>query len=1300
MNTVKLPRIVNKNGGYDDVVPALSASIHLKVAPLSTASITLQAGRTLDVRTYVEMFTENGSAGVFRVRAPKEGLGSQLSTVELEHAVAEVGDYIFAETYEAKVTLSAAMQKLFSHYKGTKWKLGTIDNSNTMVVLSADYDSILDATTELLKQVPSLMIAFDFRSYPWGFLIKQKPTNITAEGRLRRNITSATVTFDDTEMCNRVYLKNLGGTASAYGSMEDYAAIRKFGLIEKQISGANSTQAIAQTTASTYLNSHKNPRISVDIDLIDLSKLTGASLDEITLAKKFGLYVPEYQLFVEETITELNYSDVYGDPKAVSAHLAEDDDAVVVSITSAGKSAKKAAKNAEKANEKVDNEKTRIDLLIEGNGGSAKIRGNAIVGAINSNGKEPTKINFPKLNVTVANINGLYDKATFKAQNATIANTLTAKDATISNDATVPDSSTGKAKSVRDALYDIQLSGYKLQGMRYSNSKWVDLVNFKNVVSLSGAWSNGNLTVTAKMNNLELSEKFKRTLNYTLPGWSNHKMTIPIKAEWYVGGNTYTEDTGKNVFVDATSEYDDGWGAARASVFSQKYTVNDVEYSYFPTTQVGNANRLQYIKVAQPNATVDGSLVSLSYYVTSDNNVAYIRYNNTSGSIVAKVEHNKYNSGWQAANSAVIVPTSTNTGRSAITITVPAYNVGGTDQYLYELQNHNKNAVNLITTVGDDDIVVARFTHNKWNAGWDDACDEVAWPTAIVTPGDDEYPTFSMSAPVSYENQSENTVREQSTQTFEMGTGSPAASGFATVKRGQALIARIQIGNWYTTGRTDGWRTAQTGSSTPITQAIARSAYTVTIPAYAYNNFDTYTYEMKNSGNNAVDVFTTIGDDEITIARYNHNKWNKGWDDAAREVVWPTAIITPGALEYLTFSVSAPVSYENTQTHAQVRESSTQTFTLATGNPAASGYATVKRGEALIARISIGNWYTSGRWDGWHAAQQGTSIPLTSATNRSAFTVTIPDYAYNDFETHVYELQSYGNNAVDLITTIGDDEVTVARLTHNKWNAGWIAAAGEVDIQSELDDSSTTKKKRARVTFPVDIAGNSGTAYYYPDADNSNAYIRYNASNGAIVAQVTNPAWGNAYSKVSIQDELDTTSAATKKRVKVNFPEEIPGQAGSVYYHLDVADDYCYIRYNASNGAIVAQVANPHTITDFDVYADEGASKIIGNTTYTNNADGYYISGSGYSPTIFTIITGKWKENGNNRQGNVNSYLAETPRKIYQKGWTNARAAETLYSLKCTSASQFGGGLYKYIFEYTGTSGLFTVDTNYSFYMR
>lgn len=329
---VKLPRLLDGSGNFIRFLNPVRASVSLKALPLSTASLEFKQGEGLDERAYVEMYTPYGSAGVYRVRAPQDAYGDQSVTAELEHAITEVGDYLVKEKIDEMMAANTAMQRIFKHYGGKRWRLGSVAALGSgKVAVSVEYDRVLDAMLSILKQKPGCMLAFNFSAYPWTVSVVNKDTSVTAEGRLERNVTGARISYDDSELCTRVYYQTFAdGKKEGTWTHKDASTLKTFGVVERTVKTDSKMTADEITaTVNTYLEEHKSPAVSVQIQGVELSQITGESLDKLTIGKLMRLAIPEYKLTVEKPITGLSWGDVYRSPMDVTVDLADDADTVV-----------------------------------------------------------------------------------------------------------------------------------------------------------------------------------------------------------------------------------------------------------------------------------------------------------------------------------------------------------------------------------------------------------------------------------------------------------------------------------------------------------------------------------------------------------------------------------------------------------------------------------------------------------------------------------------------------------------------------------------------------------------------------------------------------------------------------------------------------------------------------------------------------------------------------------------------------------------------------------------------------------
>lgn len=338
---VSLPRLLNASGGTAQWLHPLKVSVTLNITPLSYASMELPVGEYLPARGYVEIFTSMGSAGVFRVRSPQDAYGNDQTSAELEHAIVEVGDWCVLQKYDEMMAASTAMTTIFSHYRGSKWKLGNVSALGTQqIAVNADHDRVLEAMLALLDQVPDCMLTFDFSTSPWTVAVAKRGTTVAAEGRLGRNISSAKVIYDDTELCTRAYydvtdfsdISDIDDESKATTTWYtlDADTISKWGIVERDVNvGSGATLDEALRVAQEYIKKHKEPRISISLSAQDLSKITGEAWDTFTIGKLLRLALPEYGTTVEQVITGLDWEDVYGAPEAFTVSLAYEEDTAV-----------------------------------------------------------------------------------------------------------------------------------------------------------------------------------------------------------------------------------------------------------------------------------------------------------------------------------------------------------------------------------------------------------------------------------------------------------------------------------------------------------------------------------------------------------------------------------------------------------------------------------------------------------------------------------------------------------------------------------------------------------------------------------------------------------------------------------------------------------------------------------------------------------------------------------------------------------------------------------------------------------
>lgn len=328
MIRVPYPQIIGTNLERTPVCP-ISMSVDLTLTPLSSASIVLPIGEEIPTRSYVEIFTSIGSAGIFRARSPEIVYGEGTSTTELEHAITEIGDWIIRGKVEGNYTVRAAMRAVFAEYHGTKWQLGSVaaldNSSDTKIDISYDHENCLSAMLSVLENQENAVMRFNFSTSPWTVYFEDigSVAGVTY-GTLNNSIQTASVSYDDTDLCTYAYYQYGGGSWATFSAAQQYRDL--YGRIEKVVdTDSNDSQDVAKNKARKYIKRNHEPRVSIEISAQDLHAITGNPDDEITLGKRYHLFIPEYNVDIERYITALSWEDALGSPTSVTVTLGDDD---------------------------------------------------------------------------------------------------------------------------------------------------------------------------------------------------------------------------------------------------------------------------------------------------------------------------------------------------------------------------------------------------------------------------------------------------------------------------------------------------------------------------------------------------------------------------------------------------------------------------------------------------------------------------------------------------------------------------------------------------------------------------------------------------------------------------------------------------------------------------------------------------------------------------------------------------------------------------------------------------------------
>ena len=363
--SVKLPVLYDSQLRVIKRLHPFECSIQEGIDPLNVASMRLLHEENISMRSIVEMFTVRGSAGFYRVTQSDVVYATGEQKVRLEHCITLLGDAIINEhkgtrtvsvtsqaeinaviadmyipeeseytphfesdTYEEDVPfeISGTAAQVFTQLltyqtsliKGVKpWVLGTCEATAT-IKREINYDNLLELINDIMdNDLHEYYLDFDMSTFPWRLNVKYKSKQISAEGRLNRNIYKFTLSYDDANLCTRVYSEKLSG------GYKDSPKTAVYGVVGQHIridDGATTQEAT--NIAQRHLDNFDEPTISIEIEMRDLARITGEPFDSIAIGDRFRVTIPEHGLVVDETVIALSYDDVYAEEGTVTVSLA------------------------------------------------------------------------------------------------------------------------------------------------------------------------------------------------------------------------------------------------------------------------------------------------------------------------------------------------------------------------------------------------------------------------------------------------------------------------------------------------------------------------------------------------------------------------------------------------------------------------------------------------------------------------------------------------------------------------------------------------------------------------------------------------------------------------------------------------------------------------------------------------------------------------------------------------------------------------------------------------------------------
>lgn len=337
----------------------MSLSVTDNLAPLSTAEMEIP-GEALALRDLVELHTQRGFAGVWRVTGLRDRpFGLQQAT--LTHGLCTLTDGMIPGEGEKAGSLRQLLTEILAHQENEpRWQLGTVDVPEDRELTWKHADSnCLTCLTELMAELPGYRIACDQTTRPWTLHILALDDTPVCQCRLNRNALDYTITWDDSEMCNRLHVAGIDEP------IEDAASIARWGVIARplQVDEALGEELIRKA-AQEQVDKHSQPLPVITVSALDLSRETGQPIDRFTEGAVCRLTLDDGRVF-EQRIVSVKSEDVFSAPEEVTLTLCSTASDAATSIASLVVDTRVIRKWVEQIDKNLRIEAETIDMIAQ-----------------------------------------------------------------------------------------------------------------------------------------------------------------------------------------------------------------------------------------------------------------------------------------------------------------------------------------------------------------------------------------------------------------------------------------------------------------------------------------------------------------------------------------------------------------------------------------------------------------------------------------------------------------------------------------------------------------------------------------------------------------------------------------------------------------------------------------------------------------------------------------------------------------------------------------------------------------------
>ena len=325
---VRMPRVLDANLGEAFRLRPVEMSITFNLRDDDTATITLpDDAPDVPVRTFLELYTPKGSAGIFRVTSMSRDIFNQ-RVLTLKWAVCTLEDSVYKAQLDYDGTVSGFLTDVLAQQTVARWQLGTVERTADFKHTGINYTQLSELIRVMMEDDPGYYFEADYSTTPWTLNYKAVPSSVGCEFRLTRNTETVQIVRNDAELCTRLYLSvsteetedGVTETVTELKTYNDTAAQAVYGIVEKTASIATEDVADVDGWAAQFLAEHSTPSVQIAISAFELARLTGDTWDELSQGKLARVSLAGEPL--EERVITVTYPDLLGEPDLVQVQLA------------------------------------------------------------------------------------------------------------------------------------------------------------------------------------------------------------------------------------------------------------------------------------------------------------------------------------------------------------------------------------------------------------------------------------------------------------------------------------------------------------------------------------------------------------------------------------------------------------------------------------------------------------------------------------------------------------------------------------------------------------------------------------------------------------------------------------------------------------------------------------------------------------------------------------------------------------------------------------------------------------------